>query len=227
LWEVIGASAAHQKNADWIDCLRDKRTTHESKTLPPEIVDRILHLSFVFRGDHLPKMPGEIDFGSSKSSAQTEAASLYLLLQSIVPLTGETGFFQDVQSLLYLHLVHYFLPHLQTNRRPAEYALLVNVMHIHAIVVWRDQPSHMFYLLGALMGQLGQNQARLQCLERALSATPVYDHSYLTKANAYWGELLELDQRDEAMELLLKLSRNVPESYAEEIGEMIKETAVR
>ena len=53
----------------------------------------------------------------------------------------------------------------------------------------------------------------------------ISDHSYLTKASAYWGELLELGETKKALQWLVGLSRNVPESYASEIAEMIAETA--
>ena len=115
---------------------------------------------------------------------------------------------------------------LQKPELKTEYDFLVIAMAIHAFVVWRDEPSHMFYLQAATMGQLGKKKARLELLRKSLSATPIYDHSYLTKVSAYWGELLELGKKEQAMEFLLMLSRNVPEAYVAEIGEMIAETAV-
>jgi tetratricopeptide (TPR) repeat protein len=83
----------------------------------------------------------------------------------------------------------------------------------------------MFYLRAAMMGQLGRNQERLECLQKALSVNPVSDHSYMTKANAYWGELLEVGDAEKALRWLVNLSRNVPESHAPEVADMIAETA--
>ena len=75
------------------------------------------------------------------------------------------------------------------------------------------------------MGQLGQHDARLQFMSNSLAATPIDDHSYLTKASHYWAELIELGQKEQAMDFLLKLTRNAAEPYLDEIREMIKETA--
>jgi hypothetical protein len=226
LWDVISVSISeHEKKAEWLCFLKDDGEKRLPTVVPEDIADRIRFLSFALREPHIPEMPSDLASGKSKTSAQTRAAIFYLLFQTMVQLKGETGFFQDLQSLLFLNSIHYLLPHLQKNDLKTEFAALANVMHIHAIVVWRDQPSHMFYLLGAIMGQLGHKQARLQFLDRSLSATPIHDHSYLTKANVYWGELLDLGEKDKAMDFLLKLGRNVPESYLDEISDMIKETA--
>ena len=40
-----------------------------------------------------------------------------------------------------------------------------------------------------------------------------------------WSELLELGEKDAAMDFLLRLNRNMPESHVPEIAEMITETA--
>ena len=67
--------------------------------------------------------------------------------------------------------------------------------------------------------------AAIRCLN-SLAATPIDDHSYLTKAiPPYWAELIELGQKEQAMDFLLKLTRNAAEPYLDEIREMIKETA--
>ena len=47
----------------------------------------------------------------------------------------------------------------------------------------------------------------------------------MTKVSAYWGELLKLGERNAAMDFLVRLNRNVPESYVPEIAGMITETA--
>ena len=156
---------------------------------------------------------------------QAQATITSLLLQVICTLTGETGFFRDLQSLLYLNVVHYLLPRLRKGGATTTYWNVVNALEAHSILIWRDEPSHMFYLRAAMMGELGRQEERLECLQNALAATPVSDHSYMTKANAYWAELLELGDTEKALRWLVSLSRNVPESYTAEVAEMIAETA--
>jgi hypothetical protein len=226
LWDTIFLSCTeNKKKLDWVAFLGESQDKKYPKLMPDEIVERLRDLSFIFREPYIPILPHDIDLGRPRTAIQTQAAICYLLFPTLVQLKGETGFFQDLQSLLYLNAVHYLLPHLEKLGLNAAHACLVNAMHIHAIVVWRDQPAHMFYLLSALMGQLGNKKARLRFLDSAVSATPIHDHSYLTKANAYWGELLELGEKDLAMDFLLKLSRYAPESYSDEISGMIKQTA--
>ncbi len=82
----------------------------------------------------------------------------------------------------------------------------------------------MFYFLSSIMGHLGNKKARLDYLEKSQSATPIDDHSFLTKANAYWAELLEVGRKKEALDYLLRINKVSPASYTEEINVMIKET---
>ena len=43
----------------------------------------------------------------------------------------------------------------------------MNALMIHAFLVWRDEPSHMFYLLATIMGHLDHKKARLDILRMA------------------------------------------------------------
>jgi hypothetical protein len=124
-----------------------------------------------------------------------------------------------------LNAVHYLLPRLKNTGAIATYENTINVLESHSVLMWWNDPSHMFFLRAAMLGHTGHRQERLACLEHSLSATPVFDHSYMTKANAYWGELLEAGEKKKALRWLVNLSRNVPESYASEVADMIAETA--
>ena len=223
MWDVVKDSASdpdEPTEMTFLKCMHEKRTS----AVPPAFVERLRSLSGIFREPNIPQMPKEFAPANSKFAAQAGATAVYLLLQTSMKISGETGFFRDLQSLLYLNSVHYLLPQLQDESK-ALHDSLVNALMIHAFLVWRDEPSHMFYLLATIMGHLDHKKARLDFLRMALSATPVDDHSYMTKVSAYWGELLELGERDAAMDFLVRLNRNVPESYVPEIAEMITETA--
>lgn len=226
IWDVIFIPP-NQAHSDWIARFKTPKEAKRTISIPKDLMERIRILADVLRDPSIPRIRMEDDIldKASQTLASTNATITALLLQFAFDLSGESGFFRDLQSLLYLNAVHYLVPHLKKSRRTAEFANLVNVLVLHANLIWRDEPSHMFYLLAALMGQLGQKQERLEYLHRALSATPTYDHSYLTKANAYWGELLELGQSERALQWLVGLSRNVPEAYSPEISDMIAETA--
>jgi len=222
---VTVPASANRQAEEWLALPAAVGERNRTSAVPKELLDALQMLSSVFRVPHVPKLPTELVFGRSRLAEQAKAAICYLLLSIKFEPTGESGLFRDLQSLLYLTAVHYLLPQLQKSESTEEYAALANGLAIHPVLVWRDQPAHMFYLLAALMGALGSEEMRLDCLEKALSNTPIDDHSYLTKANAYWGELLEQGQTDKALDFLLRLSRSMPERYAEEVGEMIKETA--
>lgn len=225
LWAVVRESADEYKTLmEWPQGKSPGRDGNGKSAISESFVERLAFLSTIFRTPYIPPMPRELVSGKSRLAAQAETTMVYLLARILLPVTGETGFFRDLQSLLYLNAVHYLLPQLKSTEEKG-YASIINALLVHASVEWRDEPSHMFYLLASLMGELGHKEARLEFLLRALSATPIDDHSYLTKATAYWDELLDLGKQDKAMEFLLKLSRNVPEAYLVEIGEMITETA--
>jgi hypothetical protein len=55
-------------------------------------------------------------------------------------------------------------------------------------------------------------------------ATDVEDHSYLTKLQALWSDLMDFGKHKESYSLLLHLNRYTPQSYQPEIGEMLAET---
>jgi len=192
-----------------------------------QILEPLLFLSAVYHEPSIPRLPAALALGKNKASAQILDIVRLLLFQLFVNVRvrGETGFFQDLQSLLFLTSVHYLLTHLQKTALNKERDILVNAMYVHAHVIWRRDPSHMFFLLGSMMGHLGNRRLRLDYLDKSQAATPIDDHAFLTRANAYWAELLEYGETDRAMEYLLKISRLAPASYLSEIEEMIKETA--
>jgi hypothetical protein len=224
LWEVIAESVSSSKY-EFASVLKFPPEKETGKELNQEIIERIRCLSEVFTEPCIPTIPSSFSTRKTKVISLTEKTWTYLMLPSMVRLKGDTGFFLDLQSMLYLAAVHYLLPLLDKQEFQAEHDCLLNAMYVHTILAWRGQPPHLFYLQSALMGHLGEDRRRLELLDLALALTPVSDHSYLTKANAYWIELLELGDREAAMVFLLNLNRIAPISYQDEIREMIEETA--
>jgi hypothetical protein len=227
LWEVLTIRADEQSESiDWILSLKKLDGRNLTIPLPEKLNNLLVTLAPIFREPYVPPSSREQMTKGSRAVVQAEATIISLLLQIVCEISGETGFLRDLQSLLYLNAVHHLLPRLQARRFDTSYSNLVNALEAHALLIWRDEPSHMFYLRGAMLGQLGRQQERLDCLFSALSSTPISDHSYLTKANAYWCELLELGEKERALRWLVSLSRNLPEPYAAEVAEMIQETAL-
>jgi hypothetical protein len=224
LWAVIAKSAASSK-WEWSSVFRFPAEKDTVNALNQEIIEKIRSLSEMLTEASIPTISSVFSSKKTKAITLAEKTWAYLMLPSLVQLKGEAGFFLDLQSLLYLSTVHYLLPLLDKQDTRAEHDCLLNAMYVHTILAWRGQPSHMFYLQSALMGRLGQDRRRLELLDLSLGLTPISDHSYLTKANAYWIELLELGDREAAMKFLLNLNRIAPISYQDEIREMIEETA--
>ena len=91
---------------------------------PPAFIERLRSLSGIFREPNIPQMPKEFAPANSKFAAQAGATAVYLLLQTSMKISGETGFFRDLQSLLYLNSVHYLLPQLQDESKASSTILL-------------------------------------------------------------------------------------------------------
>jgi hypothetical protein len=224
LWKLIAASA-NAATFPWQRVLAFHTTRVASKHFDKQVLDRIRELVDVFTEPGLPPMPRDWSQSrAARSLAQVEMSWAYLVLQALAGLTGDTGIFRDTQSLLFLHGIHYLLPHLKQQGLLAEHDCLVNAMYVHTLLAWREQPEHLFYLQSLLMEHLGHLERRAELLETSFRLTPPEDHSYLTKASAYWADLLDLGQRKRALSFLLSLNKVAPPSCAEEIEEMLAET---
>ncbi len=188
------------------------------------IISRIRDLSETLREAPIPKFPGQFTRNRlGRLSALAEESWAYLTLQSMADLHDETGQFADAQSILFLCAAHFLMPDLKNRLLKAERAVLANAMYIHTVLVWRTVPSHFHYLQSVLMDELGYPERRLELLEQSLIATSPDDHSYLTKATAYWSDLMDLRQYQKAGEFLLSLTRTAPRECQGEIQEMFRE----
>ncbi len=149
-----------------------------------------------------------------------------MILQALAKLEGEPGLFQDMQSLLFLCAAHFLLAQLQQQGLTAEHDCLICAMYIHTLLVWRAHPAHLLHLQSVLMDHLGNNERRLELLDMSFLLTPVQDHAYLTRATAYWSELMDLGRYEQAWYFLVKLARQAPDSCQEEIAGMMSETGL-
>ena len=162
---------------------------------------------------------------ASRLLGQAEATWTYLVLHTLVSLRGEIGFFLDTQSLLFLTAVHYLLPALK-EQRPA-HDCLVNALAMHVITAWEGRPDHFFYLQGVLTDYLGDEKEAEENLRLSLELTPLEDASYLTKVQDYWYALLDAGKPRDAWSFLLSVYRKAPQSYLEELEDMMTHVAGR
>ncbi len=142
--------------------------------------------------------------------------AVYLTLQALWELDGETGLFRDAQSLLFLGTVYELLPELSSAGLNKWQQLLVNVLACHCTVVWRDDPAHQQYLGGILAGYSKNEALERESLVASFRLTDPSEHDYLTKAQACLFHFLEYHRYDAAKSFLLNVYRQVP---AESLGE--------
>jgi hypothetical protein len=227
LWKLL-AKSMKSSSVSWRNVLACNRTAKKStKELNQDVLHRIRSLSLVFTEPALPVMPSA--FPATRSSrlvALAEQAWTFLTLQALVSLEGETGLVADAQSLLFLCSAHFLLPQLQQRGLTAERNCLVCAMYVHTLLVWRTQPAHYLYLQSVLMDHLGEQERRLELLDQSFHMTPPADHCYLTKATAYWSELMDLRRYEKASNFLFFLTKHAPDFCQEEIKEMLSETLV-
>ena len=74
------------------------------------------------------------------------------------------------------------------------------------------------------MDYLEEHSSMLDLRRQSLRLTDVEDHSYLTKAQALWSDLMDFGKHKNAYSFLLQLNRCTPLSYQPEIEEMLAAT---
>jgi tetratricopeptide (TPR) repeat protein len=175
----------------------------------------------------LPPVPRKLPVRETKSlipwRLRAEETSTLLIFQSLENLTGDTDFFRDTQSVLFLVARHFLLPVLKSRNLRPEHDLLINAMYMHIMLTWQDPPAHQYYLKSTLLDYLGLKEEARKSLLAAFETTSPQDHDFLTKAQAYWSYLLDCGRYDEAKAFVLQLYRTAPSTCLEEIQEMIKD----
>jgi len=146
----------------------------------------------------------------------------YLTIQGVTALAGNVGFFQDLQALAFQAALHVALPKIRESH-PAEHALLLHALLLFPLEYFNRDPAHYCYLVAAIHGYLGAEQQRLRYLQASFRFTPREDHSYLTKAQELWSELLDQRQDAEAERFLFALHSSALPAQQEEVREMVLE----
>jgi hypothetical protein len=225
LWGTIASSAMPAK-IPWQKVLVfDEQRVISGRNLDRTILNPIMQFAPFFHRSPLPELPSTFSARKTRSTAIAETTWTYLIVQLLASLKGDTGIFCDSQSLLFLCAIDSLLPQLKGQNLSAEHDCLVNAMYLHAVFVWRDQqPSHMYYLLSALMDYLGDPAQKRSLLQCSFDLTPKDDHSYLTKAQALWSDMLDQKQYPEAMQFILSVARDSPRDNVPELTEMLIET---
>jgi hypothetical protein len=225
LWKLI-AESLKPTTFTWQKVLEYPARPARTK-LNVEVIDTIRQAASLLRDPHLPpvkRAPTKVRLDHSMTEAQQ--VWTYLCLQTLADLRtpkhreAAIDLFHDLQSLLFLCSIEEVLPGLKKQGLAAEHDLLVNAHFIHTIIVWKDNPSHQFYLQSVLMDYLGEYDLAIDLRALSLRLTDVDDHSYLTKAQALWSDLMDLGRAREAYSFIFNLARFTPREYLPELEDM-------
>jgi hypothetical protein len=227
LWEEITTSERPLK-VSFQEALYPDRNRLGKNGYNREALDAIADFRRHFDGNGIiPKMPTELPNGkASKLLARAETTWTYLILPSLAKLSGESGFFADTLSLLFLVTIDFLLPELRQHGHEREHACVINALYMHTHITWTLDPerqAHHFFLQAVLMDYLGRRRLRQENLLQSLQLTPLEDHSFLTKVQAYVFSLLDAGEARSARNFLLDLYRRAPQEYLAEIGEMLEQ----
>jgi len=222
LWGTIdGRKLAGEKRDLWLVL---KPTG--SETFPLEffrsIAARIAEGTRFVHGISLPKLSAD-SFPPKKPSVlfrQAYALATYLTLEAHDRVVGETAFFADLQSLAFQSVMHFMLPELQ-GRHDAEHALLLHTAALFAVGYAAHDPAHYSYMMSMIHDYLGDQEQKLKTLFASFRFTSPEDHSYLTKAQEYWMELLDQAKPEQAEQFLLSLHWWSLPNQQSEVREMV------
>jgi hypothetical protein len=146
--------------------------------------------------------------------------SVYLTLQATSSLAGDLPFFADVQALAFQAAIHFVLPEIR-DKHPAEHAILLHAAVLYALGYSALDFAHYAYMVGLIHDYLGNEEERLQSLYASFRFTPPTDHSYLTKAQELWSELLDRNREEEAERFLVSLPGWALPQQQDEVREMV------
>jgi hypothetical protein len=221
LWDAVGSQGGELP--EWWYVLDPDRS--EALGANPIVIERLRHLADVLTHPSIPPMPATSPSASAGEMGRVaETTWTYLILQSLVIIEGDRGFLADAQSALFLVCANCLLPELGGDSFAAHRACLLNAMYSHTFLVWRNKPAHMAYLQAALMDALGNFAERAKFMRESIALTPVTEHSYLTKVQDFWSELVDQRQYAEAELFILSIYHGAPREHLEELQEMFHTT---
>jgi len=222
LWTVIGQSVPKGKPDGWTVLEYNEHGKTAPKGFNQQIIAFIRSFAPFVREAFLPPMPDS--FSEKRPSRQAwlaERTWAFLVLQPSQTITEETGFFRDIQSLLFLNAAYYLLPQLDGQSQSEERNCLTHAMFMHTFIAWRDRPAQAHFIRSVLMDYLGAAEEKRKQAYYSFMLTPPTDHSYLTKAQTCAFDLLEAGNREAAVAFLLSVARFSPTENVPEIQEML------
>ncbi len=128
----------------------------------------------------------------------------------------------DVLALAFQAAIHFMLPELQ-RKYEAEHSLVLHAAVLFAVGYSAYEPAQYAYMMSMIHGYLGDENQRLRALFASFRFTSPQDHSYLTKAQELWTELLDQNRYEEAERFLLSLHRLSLPAQQDEVREMVVE----
>jgi hypothetical protein len=222
LWEVVSKHGIAEKENSLIQILDPKNAS----SFPTQFFRNVL-ASFsgawkFVRLANLPDLPSDYEPPKrmTKDAWLACRLSTYLTLQALTTVEGDVAFLADVQALAFQAAIHVLLPGLR-DKLPAEHSILLHSVTLYSVGYSVQDPAHCAYMVSQVYDYLNDKETRLDSLLAAFRFTSPKDHSYLTKAQEYWSELLDRGKFEDAEQFLFSLHlQSLPDQH-EEVQEMI------
>jgi hypothetical protein len=222
LWTSLGRDETVRETSPLCQILDPNEASVFPLDFFQSIVVRISDGTSFIRLAGLPDLPAKYIPAKTPSVVARRANRLatYLTLPAHLPIAGNTGFLMDVLALGFQAAIHFVLPELR-KKHEAEHSILLHSAVLFCVGYSAYDPAHYAYMMSMIHGYLGDENHRLQSLFAAFRFTSPQDHSYLTKAQEVWTELLDQDRLDEAESFLLALHRWSTPAEQDEAREMV------
>jgi len=224
LWTTLSGPSSLNGDVALLQILNPHREPGFSSTAFRAIVARIAEGKRIVGLPELPELPENYNpqRKPSKIAVLANRLSTYLTISAHAKVIGDTEFLADLMSLAFQATFHFVLPELREKSQD-EHAILLNSSALFAIKYTSYEPAHTACLMSTVYDYLGDSSRRLKSLTASFRLTYPDDHSYLTKAQELWTELLDQNKFQEAKDFLLSLyAVTSPEQHGE-VREMIDE----
>ncbi len=222
--ESIGPEGGSPEIDSVLTLLMEKEPRLTSAAEVGQIVARIANATRFIEIPSLPELSDKYSIAAKPAKVVSQAIRLAisLTLTAHTNVSGRTEFLMDVQSLAAQAAIHFLLPELK-KKHEREHALLLHALVLFAIGYSAHDPAHCSYLMSLVYGYLGDEKERYRALYASFRLTSPEDHSYLTKAQDCWSELLDQGRFEEAETFLLSLSRSCLREQQDEVRAMFQD----
>ena len=206
LWTAMGKHQAGGETAPLWHLLDPNEAGSFPADFFQSIVVRIADGTRFVRLAGLPELSAKYDapIGLSVLGKRANRLATYLILPAHETIAGNTGYFMDLLTLAFQAAIHFVLPELQ-KKHGAEHAILLHSSVLFCAGYSAYEPAHYAYMMSMIHGYLGDENHRLQALFASFRLTSPQDHSYLTKTQEFWTELIDQNRLEEAEGFLLAL----------------------